>query len=131
MIQVSHQIPAIYQRLHDTFGVNWNKGIAICYGDIVYCKIDLGPDVLVHEAVHADQQRKMGIEAWWEKYITDIKFRFEQEVEAYKAQVKWYRGSLYDRELRFKCIKHVVNDLSSAMYGNLCTAEEAKRILHV
>ncbi len=125
-------IPEIYFTIIKIFpSVDWHKGIAIAYGDTVYAKYPLRPDVASHEEIHIYQQKDFpgGAEAWWKKYLIDRDFRFSQEKEAYTFQGRFLRRATKDRELRYRLIHQCALDLSSAMYDNMCTYEEALKIL--
>ena len=124
-MKISTEIPPIYQACHEKFGVNWSKGIIITYGDIAYCKYPLQPHKVVHEEVHVNQQEKMGKDWWWSQYLSDPKFRLKQEVEAYQAEGKWLKRNIKDRNLCYQAVRQIWNDLSSSIYGNICTVEEA------
>lgn len=129
MIKVSTEIPPIYQKCHEIFGVNWDDGLAITYGDTVYAKYPLLPDVEAHEGVHIRQQEKIGKDIWWEKYLTDLPFRLEQEIEAYQYQATYIKNTISDRNARFKRLRQVAVDLSSSVYGNMITFEDARKLL--
>lgn len=127
-MKLLHEKPAIYQRLVDKFGVSWDRGIIITYGDNVYCKNNIGPDLIAHESVHVEQQKKFGVEAWWDKYIAEEKFRLEQEVEAYRAQYKFvcqFAGRVVRREAQ----RNIARELSSSTYGRIITYHEALEII--
>lgn len=61
-------------------GAAWTPSI------IVIDKNNQNKEALIaHERVHQDQQRKYGWFKFYFKYLTNNQFRFEMEVEAYKA----------------------------------------------
>ena len=66
------------------------KGTVFTYGDTIYNPSDAKFPVhlLVHEGTHEKQQGSNPKE-WWDKYLVDLEFRFEQELEAYSAQYKF------------------------------------------
>lgn len=51
--------------------------------------------LIAHERIHQEQQRKYGWFKFYFKYLTDKQFRFEMEVEAYKA---WLQATPNDFE---------------------------------
>ena len=126
---LSKEQPNIYPLLHQAFGVEWENGIIITYGDTVHCKYDLTPDKIAHEQVHVDQQRAQGKLFWWSMYLFSSKFRLDQELEAYRAEAAFIKERVRDRNLRAKCITDICRDLSGPMYGNIITFDEAKKIL--
>ncbi len=97
------------------------------YGDTIYnpnVDRELPPDLVAHEQVHCNQQGK-DPEAWWDKYLKDEKFRFQQELEAYKAQWNIMRHSRMANWL----LHGIVTDLSGDMYGNLVSYTIARRLI--
>lgn len=74
-----------------------NKQTIFCFGDTIYAQEhdELPPDLIVHEEVHSKQQEAFGsVENWWLKYVTDAKFRFEQELDAYAVQYRWLKDKM-------------------------------------
>ena len=95
------------------------------YDGDIYCNYPLPPDLIVHEETHLKQQEKYGLDNWVEEYLNDKEFRLKMEVEAYKKQL----ASIKDREFRFHVKQDCIDTLTSSLYGNLCTKEEAKILL--
>lgn len=127
-MKFSHEKPAIYDTLHEVFGVEWDDGLIITYGDTIYSKFPISKDLEKHEAVHVRQQEAYGVESWWDRYLIDPAFRFEQESEAYRTQVNYINNTESNREIRFKKKQNIVNDMVS-MYGSMCTRQEALRVV--
>jgi len=128
-IKQSKEIPDIYWELKKHFKINWKKGVIITYGDTVYCKWKIKEPKITHEKVHIKQQKEMGVEKWWDKYIKDKEFRLDQELEAYKAEVEWIKDNVKGFVLKDKMIAKVIMDLSSDMYGGIIKFNEAKELL--
>lgn len=125
----SNKKPAIYEKCKERFGVEWDKGIIITFGDTVYCKFPLLPDKEAHEMVHVQQQSKMDKDLWWDKYLNDPTFRLSQEVEAYQAEADFVKKHVKDRNQIFYLIDQMRDDLSSSIYGFICTYQEAKKLI--
>jgi len=65
--------------------------------------------------------------AWWEKYLTDIEFRLDEELAAHRAEYKaWCAVSLNRQQRRFY-LTQVAARLASPLYGNMLTYHQAKR----
>ncbi len=130
-VKFSNEKPPIYERCVAAFGpmVDWDDGIIFTYGDTIHCKGDIPPDLVVHESVHIRQQTAMGADKWWDKYLVDAAFRLSQEVEAYKAQVKWIYANVKDRNESFRLRAKIYGFLSSSLYGNLVTSAEARALV--
>lgn len=127
-MKLSNRIPAIYLRCKKAFGVKWDKGVIITYGDTVYAKHPerISPDLIAHEATHIMQQKEIGADKWWGRYLADPAFRLSQEVEAYQNQVTWLKeNNPKDIDQR---IEHII-DCMERMYGGMCTKDEARLLL--
>ena len=104
------------------------RGIIFTYGDTIYCPAGntrLPLHLIRHEETHWREQQKMGIEAWWDKYLASASFRLDQELMAYQVQ---YRACA-NRQERKSVLPHIVKDLSGAMYGGIIGPAEAKRLI--
>ncbi len=130
-MKVSNRIPEIYEKCRNQFGVDWERGVIITYGDTVYCKHSLPEHKIAHEYAHVIQQLNMGTEIWWKKYLTDKEFRLSQEVEAYQAEADYITKNIKDRNQRFNLLRQIYLDLSSSMYGNICSYSEAKKLIKI
>lgn len=124
-IKLSTDIPPIYEKLKDKFGVHFDDGIIIADGDTIYCKEKVPPEKIVHELVHLKQQSKVGKNLWWELYLSKDSFRLTQEVEAYRSEYKFICDNIKDRNARFDYLYEMARILSSKQYGSLCTSSEA------
>ena len=126
--------PAIYEKCKERFpSIEWEKGLAIVYGNKIHTKYKLPNHVLAHELVHVRQQADYpgGASKWWYEYLENDKFRFEQEIEAYVTQVRWIREHTEEssRVWRRQMIDQLAADLSSSMYGNVVSYAKAKELL--
>lgn len=101
-----------------------NENTAFPYNHIIYSEKpeSITPDLLVHEEVHFKQQDEIGLDTWIENYFTDINFRIKMELEAYKEQVKYFKG---DKEIQNKIRTECAKALSSPLYGDILTYKEA------
>jgi hypothetical protein len=129
-MKISTQKPPNYDLIKAAFPtIEWGDGIAVAYGDTVYAKYPLRPDVVVHEATHLNQQEVIGRDIWWDRYLKDATFRFKNEVEAYQAQVRFISDAVKDRNQRFQLVHHLALDLSGTMYGKICTYSDALKLI--
>ncbi len=103
-----------------------HEGVLFSYGGAIYNpqNVHIDGPLEAHEAVHAKQQGDK-TEEWWNQYLEDPKFRYEQELEAYRTQYKEICKLVKDRNLRYKFLNAVARDLSSPLYGNCVTLLEA------
>lgn len=117
-VQFSTKPPeGIYQKARDMFGVDFRQGAVFTVGNVIHSnKFPLSADLYQHELVHVEQQTTIGAEIWWERFFTDIYFRYSQETEAYRAQYKFLCSQVKDRNKRFYFANSIVN-LMKTMYG--------------
>jgi len=115
--------PPNYDRIKKEF--NPAGTVVFTYGDTVYAPLTgtLSPDLMAHEAVHIRQQ--VDPDKWWDRYFKDVEFRLEQETEAYRAQYKKFRKMNKFKKERKKFLERIASDLSSHIYGNCITFDEA------
>lgn len=98
----------------------------VAYDGIIYSNKELHPDVLVHEKVHLDQQKKHGLATFTQKYLNDKKFRLDMEKEAYLKQLV----SIKDEGLKQAVLEDILTGLTSGLYGTL-TRDEAEELLGI
>lgn len=100
------------------------------WGDKIYNPTGhpIPKDIMIHEEVHQKQQEQIGLERWWEYYLTNDGFRLEQEVEAYRVQYKWIAENS-SRNVRREMLQSIARDLSSALYGNIIKKREAEALI--
>ncbi len=95
------------------------------YDDVIYCDGKLPPDLIIHEKVHHEQQKRIGLDLWVEMFIKDPQFRLDQEIEAYTKQLR----SINNRAYRWQVYLSSARALSSSLYGNIISYREALEVL--
>ena len=133
-MKISFDKPPIYDEANELFHLNTLKLTPVfTYGDTIYnpSRLDIKPDLAVHEEKHAEQQKHNATVAklWWKRYLADPAFREEQEAEAYSAQYQYLCTLTKDRNKRFQYLHALAVQLAGEMYGNVITYSKAlKRI---
>lgn len=127
-MEIVYAKPPNYERVASAFNLEDHPGVIFTYGNKIYVpagdKLKIDKPLMRHEETHARQQRDIGIEEWWDKFITEPEFRLSQELEAYREQ---YRNMAdLDAPSRMGYLNHICSDLSGEMYGNIMTHEEAR-----
>ena len=97
------------------------------YCDTIYVNGELPADLLIHEQTHLDRQNKLGADSWVKLYLTDKSFRRNEELLAYRAQLK----SIKNKELKNKIRIESARNLSSPLYKLDLTYDEAWKLLKV
>lgn len=120
--------PALLFILKYFFPMAGDENVVITFGLNIYSLVPLSPDLFRHELTHCYQQGFSRIKAtiWWIRYILDKKFRYYQEVEAYRNQY-YYAQRHYKRERAFRVLRQIASDLSGPIYGNLVSQEQAMK----
>ncbi len=130
-LKFSTKQPEIYKKLKEKFSINWDNGIIIADDETIYCKYQIPPEKVVHELEHIKQQKKTGVNLWWELYLNKDSFRLEQEVEAYRAEYNFIKDNIKDKNARFEYLYELSRALSSSQYGNMVTFDEAQKLINV
>ncbi len=107
------------------------KGMLFTYGDTIYNPNNgnISPDMLIHEEMHCEQQKKDGPEFWWKKYLLDAQFRLSQELEAYKHQYCCMTKIVKDRNALCRFLILYARHLSDPAYGKLIPYHEALELI--
>lgn len=80
--------------------------------------------VIVHELVHLERQKEMGLLLWLIKYCIDKKFRLNEELIAVKSSLKLSKSLGVEMS-----IDRISRNLSGPMYLWMVSYGEAYRIL--
>lgn len=126
-MQIIKDYPPNYKDITKAFDIENKPGIVFTYGDKLYVpsgQTVLDKHLIKHEETHVKQQRAMGVEYWWARYLIDAGFRFIQELEAYRAQYRSMASLSLEQRLGY--LDHISSDLSGPMYGNLLSKDSAK-----
>jgi len=67
--------------------------------------------------------------AWWEKYLADDRFRFDEEVPAHIAEYAHIYEGTPKRALRRLHLSDIAERLAGPLYGRLTSKEAAMRLL--
>jgi hypothetical protein len=120
--------PPNWQRIEDTLNVKWGT-VIVAYSPNIYCGVEVSNQKQAHEEIHLSRQRDLGVDLWWEYYLTNPSFRLNEEVEAYKVEVAWVKENIATRNQRRFLLDKIYSDLSGSVYGFICSYDEAKRML--
>lgn len=102
-----------------------DRNTIFAYDKIIYTNGILPDHLIIHEETHLNQQKELGLDKWVDLYLRNKNFRLNQEIEAYKNQI----NSINDRNGRIKVRTKCAKDLSSELYGNIISYEEAYRLI--
>lgn len=120
--------PPMIEAIDAAFNVK-GKPILFAWGDTIYnpMGVRIAPDLMPHEAVHGARQGR-DVVAWWERYIEDPKFRFDEELPAHVAQYRWCLQNTPAAHHRMALIR-ISQAIASPLYGSLIAAADARKLL--
>lgn len=108
--------------------------VGVTWGDCIYTNDPMAfahPQKMAHEWVHAAQQKhsKLFGLIWWWAYCRTERFRFEEELEGYRAEWDWVQENAKDPHQNFRYLNGMATMLSSEHYGNLVGFDRAKGLI--
>lgn len=106
-----------------------NHGVLFCYGDTIHnpsC-VPIHMSIMCHEKVHSVRQGTDPA-GWWVKYLTDVGFRFEEELVAHQIEYLYWHNT-GNRLVKRRNLSIIADRLSSSLYGKVIRKDEAKRLL--
>jgi hypothetical protein len=95
-------------------------GVIFAFGEDVYNPSgqEIPRALLAHEAVHGQRQLKQFTpDQWWELYVTDPEFRYNEELLAHAAEFKSQDFRGIDRNLRAKILQSTAARLCAPLYN--------------
>ena len=96
------------------------------------------PSIMRHEEVHLIRMAA-DPDKWWDNYLTDVKFRFDEEVAAHKAEFKWWRTNVLQhpnrppkgwRSAEEYYLFHIASKLRSPLYNFNLSLSKAKALIY-
>jgi hypothetical protein len=122
--------PPNYEAIVAVFPGAANPGVIFAYGDRIYAPggRKLTPALQAHEGVHCARQGGRP-DHWWGLYLTDPRFRLEEEVLAHGAEYRAYCARHANRLKRTQALEWIAHKLAAPLYGNLISPEDAQRAI--
>jgi hypothetical protein len=113
------------------------------YGDSIFVPnpvLDhLPKDLIVHESIHSLRQQNaschglsvpsMSPSYWWQRYLKDDHFRYQEELIAYRVQYACYCENHSNSRKRSEMLLWFAQCLSDPMYGHSMTVSDALRLI--
>lgn len=127
-MQIVHDFPPIIDRIREVFPLDGNEIFA--WGETIYNPTGnkLPVWLIEHEKVHSRQHSDVGgPEKWWDRYLVDPEWRYQQELEAHQREYRSFCAYNKDRNKRVKYLQMIARRLASPMYGSVVKPGEAMR----
>jgi hypothetical protein len=126
MIIVGH--PPIFDRILKAFPNADKPGVLFAFDGCVYnpSGIVVPPALVAHEEVHLKRQKALGPDAgsttqwsgpdlWWQRYLEDSEFRYNEELLAHVAEFQMQRTR--DRNFVARLMVHTALRLIAPLYN--------------
>ncbi len=88
MPEILFRRPPNFEAIHKVFPMADGLGVIFAYAPYIFVPSgnSLPPELIAHEQVHIDRQTAMGVDAWWQRYLVDVEFRYLEELLAHRAE---------------------------------------------
>ena len=114
---ISNDFPPNIEEIRKAFPLTGNEIFA--YDEVIYHPGagHLTAPLIAHEQLHFEQQKAAGgADVWWERYLRDVEFRYEQELEAHRKELYVFCQLTKRREHKWKYADQLARRLSSPTY---------------
>lgn len=133
-ITVLNARPPNFDEIKKFFPLDNFKGAIFAYAPNIYnpSGVELPKELIEHERVHIQRQNEHegGAKGWWDDYLNDEQFRFNEELLAHRAEYQTFLMLKQPaRELRRKALKMISKRLASALYGKMCSQARAAELI--
>ncbi len=109
--------PPNIEAIDAVFGTRGKHGILYAHGGRIYnpSGVAVPGFILTHELTHLWRQGENS-DGWWQKYLEDVEFRYDEELQAHKAELHARLQATRDRNLRAKIFMETAARLSNPLY---------------
>jgi hypothetical protein len=118
MLEVVDGLPPIYDAIVQVLPEAANDGVIFAYGGKVYGRglKKLSRELDAHERAHLERQGADS-DAWWKQYLTDVEFRYREELVAHQAEYRTYCARHINPIKRAQALRQMAQRLTSPLYG--------------
>lgn len=129
---IKRERPPMFARIVQVFPEAEKAGTIFTFGNVIYAPGvgSLPRELMRHEEVHSVRQGTSleSVFYWWDRYLLDAKFRYDEEAPAHIAEFKaWRPGRRGFNRAGF--LNMVAERLSGPLYGGIVTKAEAMKLL--
>ncbi len=119
--------PPNFEKVAKAFNLEGHD-IIYAWGDTIYnpTGMSIPAFLIAHEEVHGARQGT-DVEGWWDRYIHDIEFRYQEELWAHAKEYQVRSRGVKDRNLKSRLLMDSANRLCSPLYGKLTTVQKAMK----
>lgn len=125
-MQIIRSRPPNFDEIFSAFPGAAGFGVIFAYAPNIYAPGgNVAPALVVHEEVHIARQQKIGVDAWWGFYISDERFRYEEELLAHRAEYQYMIRENSSSQSRRSALRIVAKKLIAPLYGYKVSMEKA------
>ncbi len=128
-MKIIKDVPPNFAAILRVFPGATGEGVIFAYAPDIYAPYveNIGPEFLAHESVHIARQEAIGVEEWWNKYLVDPTFRYEEELLAHRAEYQKLMEMTPTRQVRRSALKQVAKKLAAPLYGKIISVDQAMK----
>lgn len=130
-MKIEKTYPPIYEELIKVLPDGKKPGVLFCYGTTIHNPTDikLTPWIYEHEKVHSYYQSIIGVEQWWEQYLGDKSFRFDEELAAHKVEYYIFKKCIMSDNKRKEYLFDISKRLASPLYSAGITQADCRKAI--
>lgn len=124
-MKIEKSLPPNFEKIAKHIPQAHGHGVIFAYGDTIFnpSGVYIPPHIVAHEEIHGRRQLAIGVDSWWDNYIRDLDFRYNEELLAHREE---YRiACAGSRQVRRRALKEIAKRLCSPLYGSLVSEAEA------
>lgn len=127
MATILQAFPPNYAQILSVFPSAQRRGVIFSYYPNIHCPgaKTLPAELIAHEEVHLHRQKMAGVERWWEEYLRNPAFRYQEELIAHQVEYRHLMANAPSRTVRRMALKHTAARLASGLYGQIVTHKKA------
>lgn len=127
-IEIKREYPPNISEIRKVFPRALEGDIVFAHYPYIYAPTSSVPPIIYeHESVHIDRQVEVGVDLWWNLYLTDDRFRYEEELLAHRAEYLYSIQKITSSKKRLVMAKITAKRLISPLYRYDVTYEKALR----
>lgn len=109
--------PPNFEQIKAAFPKSENPGVLFAFDGNIYNPSGsvIPPALIAHEEVHLNRQRDAGPTQWWDQYLIDSEFRYNEELLAHAAEFKVQRAG--DRNASARLLMATALRLVAPLYN--------------
>jgi hypothetical protein len=115
--------PPNFEQILQAFPDADKPGVIFAYGDQIFnpSGLEIPQCLIAHEKVHCANQLAIdygrGVSRWWDLYLSDPEFRYNEELLAHAAEFHDQAKHLVDRNARARLLTSTARRLIAPLYN--------------